>query len=450
MLSLVALTAAAHASPAAGRVHWWLGSYNSNYTSLNEKFLSAHDGVDGVMYCCTGLQVLSNGSVAPPPPFLSSLARVAHSAGPAMLPVATAPAAILGGDAARAIPQLVKLAAASGADGLVSDYEPHDNTTAAHARAYADYLTKLASALHASKLKLAVCISDWGILGASHWPVLRAAGADQYVSMGSTYKRQGIGGGDTVGKAHVLAMQATFAADSLVVGIGSMAPPGCDHLTDDYGWDASSLSDFVGWLAQRGVQSIAVWRADIASLLYHETKYCGVQPWTYPILDAFRNGTAAALAAPRHAETPLPTTFWPPVAEIENFTVSPPGAFNVTGWGRDHYFGATFSNSFASRMALLHAPAAAAGVASGKLKVPSSGTWYVAVRYEAPYHFEAEFTVKVMQGSATRLTKLYGRRSSPKIWAFGWSARNHEVGIDSRVGFASRIEVPASARKSIA
>ena len=96
-----------------------------------------------------------------------------------------------------------------------------------------------------------------------------------------------------------------------------------------------------------------------------------------PDLDSFRNGTAAALAAPCHVETPLPTTFWPPVAEIENFTVSPPGAFNVTGWGRDHYFGATFSNSFASRMALLHAPAAAAGVASGKLTVPSSGTWYV-------------------------------------------------------------------------
>ena len=108
--------------------------------------------------------------------------------------------------------------------------------------------------------------------------------------------------------------------------------------------------------------------------------------------------------APCHVETPLPTTFWPPVAEIENFTVSPPGAFNVTGWGRDHYFGATFSNSFASRMALLHAPAAAAGVASGRLAVPSAGTWYVCVRYEAPYHFEAEFTVTVKQGAATRLS----------------------------------------------
>ena len=58
MLSLVALTAAAHAGPAAGRVHWWLGSYNENYTSLNNKFISAHDGVDGVMYCCTALLAL--------------------------------------------------------------------------------------------------------------------------------------------------------------------------------------------------------------------------------------------------------------------------------------------------------------------------------------------------------------------------------------------------------
>ena len=73
--------------------------------------------------------------------------------------------------------------------------------------------------------------------------------------------------------------------------------------------------------------------------------------------------------------------------------------------------------------------ACSAGVASGKLSVPSAGTWYVAVRYEAPYHFEAEFTVTVKQGLATRLTKLYGRRSSPKIWAFGWSARNHQTGF---------------------
>ena len=246
--------------------------------------------------------------------------------------------------------------------------------------------------------------------------------------MGSTYKRQGIGGGDTVGKAHVLAMQATFAADSLVVGIGSMAPPGCENLTDDYELgrkDRSPTSS--GWLAQRGVMSIAVWRADIASLLYNEKGYCGVQRGRILILDSFRNGTAAALAAPRHIETPLPTTFWPPVAEIENFTVSPPGAFNVTGWGRDHHFGRPSRTPSSS-----HGAAARTGGRLGRRERQAEGAvgGHVvrlrAVRGAVPLRGGVHRHGR--RASATRLTKLYGRRSSPKIWAFGWSARNHEVG----------------------
>ena len=83
MLSLLASTAAA----GGGRVHWWLGSYNANYTQQNADFLAAHGDVDGVLHCCTGLQVLSDGSVAPPDSsLLSSLTRAAHQgAGAAML-----------------------------------------------------------------------------------------------------------------------------------------------------------------------------------------------------------------------------------------------------------------------------------------------------------------------------------------------------------------------------
>ena len=121
-------------------------------------------------------------------------------------------------------------------------------------------------------------------------------------------------------------------------------------------------------------------------------------------------------------------TVWPVILEAENFTVAPPGAWNVTTWGRDHYYGATFSNTFVSRKALLHATADSVGTASGTAAIPTAGTWYVAVRYEAPYRFGAEFTLTVKQGAAVKLTKLYGKRTSPKIWAFGWSAKNHDIG----------------------
>ena len=79
-------------------------------------------------------------------------------------------------------------------------------------------------------------------------------------------------------------------------------------------------------------------------------------------------------------------TAWPLIAEAENFTVSSGAGWAVTEWGHDHYYGATFSNTFASRKALLHSTAASVGTAtSAPLPVPTAGTWYVCVRYEAAY-----------------------------------------------------------------
>jgi hypothetical protein len=121
-------------------------------------------------------------------------------------------------------------------------------------------------------------------------------------------------------------------------------------------------------------------------------------------------------------------TAWPLIAEAENFTVSSGAGWAVTEWGHDHYYGATFSNTFASRKALLHSTAASVGTAtSAPLPVPTAGTWYVCVRYEAAYRFETEFKVTVLQGGASKLSKMYGQRSSNKIWSFGWSLRNHEI-----------------------
>lgn len=37
------------------------------------------------------------------------------------------------------------------------------NLTAAHAQAFATFLTDLASGLHAKDKKLGVCVSDWGV-----------------------------------------------------------------------------------------------------------------------------------------------------------------------------------------------------------------------------------------------------------------------------------------------
>jgi hypothetical protein len=120
-------------------------------------------------------------------------------------------------------------------------------------------------------------------------------------------------------------------------------------------------------------------------------------------------------------------------SEAENFTVTPPPpgmppAFNVTTWGRDHYYGATFENTFVHHSALLHSTKDSVGTAtSPAMSIPTSGTYYVCVRYEAAWSFETEFTLIVSQGGGAKLTKIYGQRQSPKLWAFGWSLINHEI-----------------------
>jgi hypothetical protein len=47
----------------------------------------------------------------------------------------------------------------------VVDYEPHANLTAQHAQLLTSWLKSLAAALHTAQKHLAVCVSDWGIIG---------------------------------------------------------------------------------------------------------------------------------------------------------------------------------------------------------------------------------------------------------------------------------------------
>jgi hypothetical protein len=242
------------AAHAAGAVHWYLGSYDSRYVDENAAFVAAHrDAIDGVLHCCTGPTIHANGSVSVDDSLFAGLTSSDRDAGlePRMLPISPSPYAILARVAGAAVPDLVRWAVKFNISGFVSDYEPHDNTTAEHARAYADFLGALGTALHGAGKKLAVCISDWGILGAPHWPTLAKAGADMYVSMGSTYKRQG-GKGDPLGKAQVLGMKAIFPAQALVVGLGTVvpAPQACPGLTGNYSWDEPSFRAFLGWLQQ--------------------------------------------------------------------------------------------------------------------------------------------------------------------------------------------------------
>lgn len=59
------------------------------------------------------------------------------------------------------------------------------------------------------------------------------------------------------------------------------------NCTGNYGWTEATLTDFVQWVAGKGIDRLAIWRADIYP------KYCspsGVESFFYPILTSFLKG----------------------------------------------------------------------------------------------------------------------------------------------------------------
>ncbi|MBN1607863.1 MAG: beta-galactosidase trimerization domain-containing protein, partial [Polyangiaceae bacterium] len=88
-------------------------------------------------------------------------------------------------------------------------------------------------------------------------------------------------------------------------------------------------------------------------------------------------------------------------------------------WGTN-YYSATVATTYLSRKAYLEAPEQAEQViACVDLDVPSAGRYLALARYEAPYRFSSQFRVRIEQGEAVRLDRMYGTREATKIWAFG-------------------------------
>lgn len=181
--------AAPRNSQAHRQILWYLGDYSLPYVAENQAFIGMHaDFVNGVLHCCGGPSVTSNGTMvvaSTTRQLYSQLTRpeVALKLSPVMLPLSPDPWSVQSGQAALAVPALVELVVQLGVTGLIADYEPHANTTATHAKAFVHFLTTLSIALHAREKQLGVCVSDWGIIGPQYYKLLATAKADLYVSM---------------------------------------------------------------------------------------------------------------------------------------------------------------------------------------------------------------------------------------------------------------------------
>lgn len=161
-------------------------------------------------------------------------------------------------------------------------------------------------------------------------------------------------------------------------------------------------------------------------------------------MSLFISTSFAAVAAPvppaqQFRATGQPVTPAPDgtiFCEAEEFRIEKSG-WQSLPWGAN-YYAATFANTFLSRKAFLGAPAECEeAVATITIDVKEAGKYLVLVRYEAAYRFETQFKVKVEQGGATKLDRLYGARDNLKIWAFreklkkevgwGWGAVENVV-----------------------
>lgn len=144
------------------------------------------------------------------------------------------------------------------------------------------------------------------------------------------------------------------------------------------------------------------------------------------LLAGFAAAAAAAeIPAPRAyrvAEAVTPVNETTVIAEAEEFAPLGTGdaVWRARPWG-ENYYAATMANVFLSRKAFLGAPEQIKGAdatASISVQVPKAGRYLALVRYEAAPKFHTRFKLRIEQGGAVKLDRLYGLRESLKIWAF--------------------------------
>eukprot|EP00041_Stephanoeca_diplocostata_P032483 m.1041146 g.1041146 ORF g.1041146 m.1041146 type:complete len:1572 (-) comp24157_c0_seq4:1290-6005(-) len=132
------------------------------------------------------------------------------------------------------------------------------------------------------------------------------------------------------------------------------------------------------------------------------------------------------------------------IYDAENISVSTyPKASNSSSagwtaqsWAHDpNLFASDVSNVFHNRRAYLHASADAlqGSTATAQFPIPQHGQFHVLLRYEAGYRFNSPFRVTVKQRGAVVFSKVYGLRSSLRVWSFGGCGPTQGQGIASLV-----------------
>lgn len=190
-LLLAAAGAAAAAAAAPTRQVSWYMPRRSGEATVAWLDAYSHKAWTGVYLCCSGFSVAANGSATAPPAALlrNETSAIVAAGGRVHYVASISNVSIATGSwrSGGAVPTLVAAAAAGGFHGYIVDYEPSTNYTAAHAAAYAAFLTALADGLHGAGLELGWDSAGWGILNPASWPIYASVPGDIVTSMSPTY-----------------------------------------------------------------------------------------------------------------------------------------------------------------------------------------------------------------------------------------------------------------------
>lgn len=271
-LCLLAFSVLVEASPQR-QSRWWFNIRNSSYVDQMVEIVKTHrSSITGVyMYC--GLHMDSSGNALYDTfdglrleTCVSPIINLGATAG---VSLNANQDAIESGAALNGVIDLVGAAKKHRLTSIMVDYEPKTNINHQHAKAYANFITKLSIAMHAEGMETGICVSSWSIL--TEFGLYASTGVDSMMSMASTYFGRDV----STNKQWVtqtLEAGASFTQTS--VGIGTMQTQGYeDEAQWDYKWSSSKLQGFISWLEAQGIVNIDVWRSDIGSLTGQPEKY---------------------------------------------------------------------------------------------------------------------------------------------------------------------------------
>ena len=275
---LLLLAAAAQPLAAGRQVNWWMGFGNP---TNNLAVIDAHRSSFTGIYTYIGASVEASGTCT----FGHNLSETREKFRPYWdrgLTVTPAlglvNASVTSGNAARHVDEVVALAKQLNVTGFMLDFEP-DTSDSVWVKAYAEYVGRFSSAMHAAGLTAHMCVAGWGILDGHVLPnhegygIYAKTGVDVMMSMSSTYFGKNV----TKNIAAVdTELSQGVSLGQLAAGIGTQIDPSIDPTCPKvppmgcktpggqcYDWSETKLRSFVAALVERNVTTIDMWRADI-------------------------------------------------------------------------------------------------------------------------------------------------------------------------------------------